>query len=109
MGIVDDDRLHLRAAAGRDLLRLQALHGGRPDRGRGEVVNKQRELNRTKLDVIARSASDEAIHTCFVACGLLRFARNDGNYNGAALSAREVVSFEASDATTMTTAIKPIT
>ena len=34
VGIADDHRLHLRAAAGRDLLRVQALHGGRTDRGR---------------------------------------------------------------------------
>ena len=39
VGIADDHRLHLRAAAGRDLLRVQALHGGRADGGRGEVVS----------------------------------------------------------------------
>src|SRR5262249_25770099 len=38
VGIADDHRLHLRAAAGRDLLRVQALHGRRAHRGRGEVV-----------------------------------------------------------------------
>ena len=69
VGIADDHRLHLRAAAGRDLLRVQALHGRRPDRRRGEIVT----------------------------------------YNGAALSPRALDSFEASDATTMTTAINPIT
>jgi hypothetical protein len=34
-----------------------------------------------RLAVIARSASDEAIHPSVVPCdGLLRFARNDGNF-----------------------------
>ncbi len=38
VGTADDHRLHLRAAAGRDLLRVQAVHGGRADGGCGEVV-----------------------------------------------------------------------
>ncbi len=73
------------------------------------------------VDVIARSASDEAIHTCLVVCGLLRGACHwtriratrwlamTGNYSGAALSPRVLESLEASDATTITTAISPIT
>src|SRR5216684_1560679 len=73
------------------------------------------------VDVIARSASDEAIHTCLVAFWIASrslssgahsrypLARNDGNYSGAALSPRVLESLEASDATTITTAISPIT
>ena len=38
VGTADDDRAHLRAAAGGDLLRVQALHGRRPDRRRGEEL-----------------------------------------------------------------------
>ena len=39
VGTADDNRLHLRIAARRDLLRVQAVHGRRIDGGRGEVVN----------------------------------------------------------------------
>ncbi len=69
LGIANDHRLHLRVAARRHLLRVQALHGRGPDGRCGEIVT----------------------------------------YNGAALSPRALDSFEANDATTMTTAINPIT
>jgi len=39
LGAADGDRAHLRPAAGRDLLRLQALHGGGPHRRRGEGLS----------------------------------------------------------------------
>ena len=38
LGAADGHGPHLRAAAGGDLLRVQALHGRRPDRGRGEEL-----------------------------------------------------------------------
>ncbi len=38
VGAADDDRPHLRDAAGGDLLRVQALHGRRPDRRRREEL-----------------------------------------------------------------------
>ena len=42
LGAADDDRPDLRAAAGRDLLRLPPLHGVGPDRGRGEELKRDR-------------------------------------------------------------------
>ncbi len=38
VGIVDDHGLHLRPAPGRNLLRVQAVHGRRIDGGRGQVL-----------------------------------------------------------------------
>ena len=83
VGIADDHRLHLRAAAGCDLLRVQALHGGRIDRGRREVVIGQIHCERSQ-------AMTES-------------------YSGAALLASALDSFEASEAITITTAISAIT
>ena len=40
VGAADDHRLHLRAAAGRGLLRLPPLHGRRADGGRGQVLKR---------------------------------------------------------------------
>ena len=57
VGIADDHRLHLRAAAGRDLLRLQALHGRRADGGRGEVRRFEHASDHihAEMDCFARS------------------------------------------------------
>lgn len=38
MGAADDHRVDLRAAAGRDLLRVQAVYGGWVDGGGGEEL-----------------------------------------------------------------------
>ena len=82
VGIADDHRLHLRAAAGRDLLRVQALHGGRADGGCGEVVaSRHCERAQRRNPQLAD-------------CSL---ARND-SYSGAALSPCELDSFDANDA-----------
>jgi hypothetical protein len=79
------------------------------------------QRSHTRLNVIARSDSDEAIQTCLVAVDCFaepvigrRFAPTrwlamTKNYSGAALSPCEFDSFETSEATTMTTAINPMT
>ena len=60
VGAADDDGPDLRAAAGRDLLRLQALHGRRADRRRGEELRLLRErcsqLSRAEVRVRRASA-----------------------------------------------------
>ncbi len=97
VGIADDHRLHLRAAAGGDLLRVPPLHGRRPDRGRREILILVRLSERT---VRMGFASLYPSYTTNL---------RNAPYNGAALLPCVLDSFEASDATTITTAIRPTT
>ncbi len=109
VGTADDHRLHLRAAAGRDLLRLQALHGGRAHCGCGEVVTTQTPSFRgdakhrtTMCDCTSENASQIPVRSC----------ERPGMtvaHNGAALLPSALESFEAAEATTITTAISAIT
>ena len=47
VGAADDDRPHLRAAAGGDLLHVQALHGRRAHRRRGEELMHEADRSRS--------------------------------------------------------------
>ena len=51
VGAADDDGPDLRAAAGGDLLRVQALHGRRPDGRRGQELNLARRLGASMASV----------------------------------------------------------
>ncbi len=85
LGWIDDGRMQQRLRAGEDLSRhRKAVRGGKRVHAPGCSIPRSRWMRarwRSSASHIARHCeerSDEAIHTCFAADGLLRCARNDG-------------------------------